>query len=160
MMQNPTIASLTLSVLISASWACGSSSAPDTTDSGGNAATFSEVYSKVIVTYKCQTCHIPTGIGVKDGHLDMSTQALAYTNLVGVKAMGTGCGTSGKTRVIPGDAADSLIVEKTEVKTDMSKPPCGSEMPINCGPASHLPCLGPNDLAPLVSWINAGAKND
>ena len=63
-------------------------------------------------------CHRPGGGGFIVGKLDMSTQAAAYANLVGVAAMGIGPGTSGVTcasvtpailRVAPNDSAHSLI---------------------------------------------------
>jgi hypothetical protein len=155
------IAIIGLSLSFLALGACSSSSG-GTGDSGTKptGTTFTSVYKNQIEGYKCTMCHIPGGIGVTEGHLDMSTQATAYTNLVNVKAMGTACGSSGKTRVIPGNADDSLIIEKTEKKADGTPAPCGSEMPLGCGVTPGLGCLGDDDVTPLKSWINAGAMND
>ena len=101
--------------------------------------------------------------------LDMSTQALAYSDLVGVAAAGAGAGTSGVTcaslgasveggpvllRVVPGDATDSLVYEKVDAKVLGVNPPCGSAMPL-AGAA-----LTSDQVALLASWINAGASND
>ena len=45
--------------------------------------TFTNVYANVI-SARCTSCHRPGGGGVNVGMLDMSTQAAAYANLVGV----------------------------------------------------------------------------
>ena len=58
--------------------------------------TFTNVYANVI-SQRCVSCHRPGGGGVNVGMLDMSTQAAAYANLVGVTSAGTGAGTSGVT---------------------------------------------------------------
>jgi len=55
--------------------------------------TFTNVYANVIGV-RCTGCHRPGGSGVTVGMLDMSTQAAAYTNLVGVTSAGVGAGTS------------------------------------------------------------------
>ena len=83
----------------------------------------------------------------------MSTQTLAYTNLVGaggtgVAAMGGSCGASGLLRVTPGDSLASLLYLKIRGGT---APPCGSAMP------RGLPTLPAGDIATIRNWIEAGA---
>jgi collagen type VII alpha len=133
-----------------------------TTDAGAADAgppTFTNVWSSIISTH-CSTCHSGTGAGLAEGMLDMSTQAMAYTDLVGadggmgVAAAGTGCGTSGLKRVTPGDAMTSLIYEKVVAKTDDAGAPCGVPMPA-AGPA-----LTAEQDGLIAAWINAGALNN
>ncbi len=134
--------SLVGALSISCLTACGSPSQ----DGGGGAAssaapkvTFSEVYSKVLSS--CTSCHAGF-IGQIDG-LDMSTQATAYKNLVGVK--GSRC--SG-TLVVPKDAATSVLYQK------VTNPSCGSLMPQNAPP------LDATQIELLKNWIDEGALND
>jgi hypothetical protein len=158
---------------------CSSSPSADKTDAGAKgdgatSATFEDFYSGVILSYHCQDCHVPGKIGVTEGNLDMSTPQATFANLVNQKAAGTVAGSSGKTckssgltRVIPGNTADSLIIQKTELAVTnkevrekmLTSPvlaPCGSEMPLGC-PTATLGCLGPMDVDTLTSWINGGA---
>jgi mono/diheme cytochrome c family protein len=100
-----------------------------------------------IIQRVCVTCHGGSG------SLNMSTEALAYTNLVGsagagTLAMGASCGTSGLRRVTPGDAMMSLLYLKIRGGT---APPCGSAMP------RGLPTLPAADIAAVRAWIDAGA---
>jgi hypothetical protein len=157
---------LALALILCGSLACGggSSAAPSdagaTTDGGG---TFESFYSGVILSYNCQKCHVPGGIGMTEGHLDMSSPAAAYMNLVNQAAQGdvkgsTGvtCVSTGLKRVDPGNATDSLIVQKTSgALFDVVKPPCGSEMPLGC--PTKFGCLGGHDVKTMSDWINAGA---
>lgn len=125
--------------------------------------TFTNVYANVI-SARCTSCHRPGASGVNTGQLDMSTQAGAYANLVGVVSAGIGAGTSGVTcavaavpRVAAGNAAGSLLFSKVNSKLPMqSPPPCGSPMPL---PASAAP-LTQAQVDLIASWINAGALND
>jgi hypothetical protein len=113
------------------------------------ASTFTQVYSDIISPI-CVTCHNPAGIGVSMGHLDMSTQAAAFSNLVGVEAAGIFCGGMG-TRVVAGSAGNSIMFKKI----DPAQPaPCGSKMPLG------LPPLTAAQTAEIESWINGGALND
>jgi hypothetical protein len=126
--------------------------------------TFTNVYTDIIGV-RCIGCHKPGSSGVTVGMLDMSTQAAAYTNLVGVTAKGTGAGTSGITcasvmpalvRVTPSDSANSLLYNKVHSKLVATLAPCGSPMP--------LPATGPSLTAAevdlIAAWINAGAQNN
>src|SRR5579859_5169961 len=91
---------------------CSSSDTmPQSSGSNLNATspTFTEVYTQII-SVNCLSCHVPGGIGVTHGMLDMSTQALAYMDLVGVMAAGSECGGMG-TRVVAGSPTSSLLYE-------------------------------------------------
>jgi hypothetical protein len=136
---------------------CGGSSTPPgeaasstpVTSEPGSTPTFTNVYSDVLEP-KCTSCHFPGG---EAAFLDMSSQATAYTNLVGVKADGPSCGMSGLTRVIAGNAARSLLYEKVSE----SNPPCGSQMPLGCSGSS---CLTSTAQREIADWINGAAPND
>lgn len=122
--------------------ATGSSSSEDS----GSDVTFTEVYATVLRP-DCSSCHTAGG---EAPFLVMSSQSAAYANLVGVKASGPSCGSSGDTRVVAGSASTSLLYEKVS----MSPPPCGSQMPLG-GPPLNAP-----DQELIAAWINAGAQND
>ncbi len=118
-------------------------------EAGPAASTFTQVYSDIISPI-CVTCHNPQGIGVSMGHLDMSTKALAFSDLVGVEAMGTQCGGMG-TRVVAGSAGTSILFEKVDPGTPA---PCGSKMPLGLTPLTTA------QADEIQSWINAGAMNN
>jgi hypothetical protein len=92
-------------------------------------------------------CHKPGGIG---GFQDFSSQSSAYTALVGVKASGPSCESSGETRVVAGNASQSLLYQKVSE----ANPPCGSQMPLGGPPLSS------EQTTSIEEWINAGALND
>ncbi len=94
----------------------------------GGGATFTQVYQ--IIMTSCLPCHA-TGAGATTGMLNMSTQAMAYTNLVGKMAAGAACNGMG-TRVIAGNATMSLLVNKVGPGT----PRCGMHMPRGAGHAA------------------------
>ena len=134
--------------------ACGSgsgpgpaSSSPNDADSGtAVVATFAEVYTTVLGPV-CKTCHQPGGLAPFQ---DFSTQSGAYAALVGVKASGPSCGAGGETRVVAGDASQSLLFRKIS----QASPPCGSQMPLGGPPLSQA------QMYLIENWINDGAKND
>ena len=141
----------------SAGLGCSSSSTPATStatpDAGGDgavAATFTNVYDNVIAK-RCTGCHTtPTGDGITEGKLDMTTKALAFTNLVGAPAAGPEC-VGKQVRVVPGKPDDSLLY----LKVSLDDPaPCDKKMPQVGAPLSQA------DVDLIESWINAGAKND
>ncbi|MDB4928771.1 MAG: hypothetical protein JWM10_1255 [Myxococcaceae bacterium] len=105
---------------------------------------FAAVYP--IIQRVCTGCHGGSG------SLNMSTEALAYTNLVGTgagtAAMGASCGSSGLLRVTPGNATASLLYLKIRGGT---APPCGNAMP------RGLPTLPAADIETIRAWIAAGA---
>jgi hypothetical protein len=107
--------------------------------------TFTDVYTTILGP-TCSTCHNPSG----DKFLDMSTQAAAYTNLVNVKASGPACGASGETRVVPSDAATSLLYQKVSMAT----PNCGAQMPYG------KPAISTDDQEKILNWIDQGALNN
>lgn len=108
-------------------------------DTGSAVPTFTEVYTAIFAAHDCTTHHS----GAATGGLDMTTQAKAYADLVGVR----GC--SGD-RVVAGSAATSLLY----LKVSDAKPPCGSQMP------PKGPYLSTAEQMTIENWINGGAKND
>lgn len=113
-------------------------------------ATFSQIYSSIIAN-RCAPCHTtPTGIGVVNGHLDMTSASTAYSNLVGTPAAGIACGGQG-TRVVAGEPDSSIMY----LKVSLDDPsPCGLKMPAAGGPLTQ-------DQANMIeSWIKAGALNN
>jgi hypothetical protein len=152
-MNTRSIVALALVALFPATCACGSSS-PTPASTNTDTVTFTMVYADVL-SPSCTPCHTPGG-GTGDtlGGLDLSTQALAYTNLQKSPA-GAGCKGMGLTLVVPGDAATSLLVEKVQ----SAAPPCGSQMPFGCG-AGAVTCLSAAQVQEIADWINGGAKND
>jgi outer membrane protein assembly factor BamB len=124
------------------------------TKSSMGAATWSGVYSDVIVGSGCSgsaLCH-----GGDIGHLTMKDKASAYKALVGVDAMGSNlvadsgpnCKDSGLKRVVAGKPDDSLMMLKLE-----GKQPCGDAMP----PTGKLSA---DRIDQVRKWIENGAKND
>ncbi|HEX8107368.1 MAG TPA: hypothetical protein VF516_06535 [Kofleriaceae bacterium] len=128
------------------------------------APTFTNVYT-TIIGQRCIDCHHPGGVGVRVGMLDMSSQAVAFANLVGVNAQGTGAGTSGNTcasvtpalvRVVPGDPNSSLVFNKVHGKLAGTLAPCGSPMPLPAAAAA----LTQAEVDLISAWITAGAPNN
>ena len=122
--------------------------APTTPTFVPGSPTWSAVFQELIVNKGCNggpTCHASSA----GGNLVMQTKDQSYMALVGVKAMGTPCAASGATRVVAGDPATSLIVNKVEA----AMPTCGTHMP----PGGNLSAT---EIAQLKAWIMAGAKND
>jgi hypothetical protein len=123
----------------------------------GPPVTFTQVFA--VITAHCGDCHRGTDSGIKYGGLNMTTMALAYTSLVGVKAAGTtppgsaagyvACGTTGETRVVAGDAASSLLYNKVNGTQD-----CGVRMP------KGQPALAAKDIAAIKDWIDQGALDN
>ena len=59
-------------------------------------------------------------------------------------------------RVVPGDAAASLLFNKVDTKLAGTNPLCGSPMPL---PAGAVP-LTAAEVDLISAWITAGAHND
>jgi hypothetical protein len=127
------------------STAVGSGTAADG-DAAVAVATFTEVYAEILQPV-CSSCHRPGGVGLFQ---DFSSQSAAYAALVGVKASGPSCGSSGDTRVVPGNPSESLLVQKVSGAT----PPCGSPMPLGGPPLSSA------QVTLIQDWIKGGASND
>jgi hypothetical protein len=122
---------------------------PPVHDAGPAAPTFTMVYNDIISPI-CVQCHNPNGIGVTMGHLDMSTQGAAFSNLVGVEAAGIACGGMG-TRIVAGNANGSILFEKVNPGQPA---PCGAKMPLGLTPLTTA------QATEIENWINAGAKNN
>ena len=75
----------------------------------------------------------------------------AYAALVGVGAMGAACTDAPRTRVVPGDPAGSLLIQKLEGDGTPDGAACGSRMPLG-GP--YLP---PATIEAFRAWIADGA---
>jgi hypothetical protein len=120
---------------------------PAPPDTGPPAATFTDVYR--IVAAKCAFCHASGNIGITIGRLDLSTGPHAYAGMVGQPSTGNDCAVKGGTRVIPGDAANSLLIHKLQGTQD-----CGVRMP------DSFPALDPAQVEVFRSWIAAGALPD
>jgi hypothetical protein len=106
-----------------------------------------------VISQKCNPCHTGTGpaaIGISVGHLDMTTQAMAYTDLVNVPTAGASCAGVG-TRVVPGNAQNSIMYLKVSL---VDPAPCGAKMPFG------LPPLAQSEVDLIKGWINGGALND
>lgn len=123
---------------------------------------FTEVYEQVMV-HSCTSayCHY-YNVGIRFSALDMSSQTIAYWNLVDQPCMGPSCSEMG-TRVIPGNPEASLLYQK--VSKDM--PPCGSRMPadpnmlLKNGTAVFSGTPISDDQQQLIyNWIAAGAQNN
>ncbi len=122
-------------------------SAPPPDAGTPSTTTFSQVYA--IISEKCAFCHVTDHIGSSLGHLDMSTKAAAYRNLVGQPAQGIDCGGTGHVRVVAKSPEQSLIIHKLSGTAD-----CGVQMPDNYPPLSRA------QIEVFRRWIKAGAKND
>jgi hypothetical protein len=134
-----------------ASAAAGSGGAGTAAPAG--AATFSAIYTEILTkgaTGNCMfaACHggppdpaINGGLQIKAGD-----KAGAYKNLVDAKSPGAVC--SGKTYVIPGDSAGSLLVQKLA-----DAPPCGAKMPIGSP-------LTAAQVAQIANWVDQGAQDN
>jgi hypothetical protein len=133
-----------LAALLMSVGAFGCSSSPVAT--AASPETFTDVYTTVLGP----TCSTHHAAGQADSFLDLSTQAAAYTSLVNAKASGPACGTSGETRVVPNDAANSLLYQKVS----MAKPNCGAQMPFGGTPISTA------NQEKILTWIDQGALNN
>ncbi|MCC7381191.1 MAG: hypothetical protein IT384_05140 [Deltaproteobacteria bacterium] len=111
------------------------------TDSGvAGPATFTQVYA--VIQANC-SCHV----GGASGGLAMPNASAAHQALVSVAAATVPC--TGETRVIPNNAANSVLFRKVS-GTNL----CGPRMPFNGG------LLGATETQTIESWINDGAQNN
>ncbi|HXX69289.1 MAG TPA: hypothetical protein VEK07_19045 [Polyangiaceae bacterium] len=153
--------------------AADASVAPDARADAADAAVLSfatDVYP--IIAARCIACHTPTGDGVTEGHLDMTTNGAtgAYAQLVNVAGMGNVAGTSGVTcaisgltRVVPGSHLTSILYGKVESKITGDPAPCGNPMPEpdtqpnpNDPPVAEP--LSTTEVTTIATWIDEGAK--
>lgn len=122
--------------------------APETTTAPTEPATFTNLYASVIRP-RCLPCHAD-GSGATTGRLDMTTQDVAYANLVNRPAASGACLGKGSL-VIPGRPDESLFW--ATLRTD-APPPCGDRMPLGQSP------LAQSEIDLVLAWISAGSKND
>jgi hypothetical protein len=91
-----------------------------------------------IFTGRCSPCHtVNSSAGLR---LDPS--AASYANLVGVGSSAAAC--SSRTRVIPGNSADSYLIAKLRGEPGI----CGLRMPRN------LPALPEDEIQTIADWID------
>lgn len=111
----------------------------------GGFESFSAIYRDIIAP-QCSSCHVSD----ERAGLNMSTRALALAELVGVPAdTASACNGQGP-RVVAGNAANSLLVNKI----DAANPRCGARMPRNAPP------LDAEDIARIRRWIDQGAHDN
>lgn len=103
-------------------------------------ATFTQVYA--VIQANCG-CHVAGA----SGGLAMPTASAAHQALVNVAAASVAC--TGETRVIPNNAANSVLFRKVS-GTNL----CGPRMPFGGG------LLGATETQTIESWINDGAQNN
>lgn len=110
------------------------------------APTFTRVFT--MLRQGCRSCHVP-GAAFS---LDLSTQQLAYEELVGGPNQGAAefitCANQGLYRVIPYNPDQSLLVQKLEATHS-----CGDRMP----PGGSLSAV---NIALVRAWIEAGALDN
>jgi hypothetical protein len=134
----------------------GCSSSPPAADS------FTEVYKKIIQpTCSSAFCHY-SGVGIRYSALDLSSQTVAYWNLVDQPCMGASCYMMG-TRVVAGHPENSIMY----LKVSQATPPCGSRMPADTatlqatGSAMFSGTALTADQQQLIyNWIKDGAQNN
>jgi hypothetical protein len=159
-------ASMVPAVMVALSFGCSSSSKGGGTGTSTNTSTgtstatstgpsFSTVYPIMAASCTNPTCHY-SGAEASPvaGSLDMSSQAAAYMNLVGVavttpsnlpSTAGHVC--TGE-RVVPGDSSMSLLY----LKVWELSPPCGVQMP---EVGANLTAA---QILTIKTWIDEGAN--
>jgi hypothetical protein len=137
-----------LTVVVIAGLGCGagynSGSTPGSTAlavTDGDTDTFTHVYGDILAM-QCGPCHTEQDAG----GLNMSSRETAYENLVDQASTSGPCSARERTRVVPGDAASSLLWNKVS-GVDL----CGARMPLG------RPPLPQEDIDSIQDWINAGA---
>jgi hypothetical protein len=131
-------------------------------DSASPTLTFSADIYGPIIEHHCVGCHGfaadgGAGSGIAFGKLDLSSVDAGYANLVNVAAAGAACGSedggSALVRVVPGNAADSLLYLKVDGFT--TAPPCGGAMP----KSGEIPDGGQAVVVQQIqTWIDQGAQ--
>jgi hypothetical protein len=107
---------------------------------GPTGASFTAVYDGVLKSCG-QSCHAPMGLDP----LDLSSQSIAYSSLVGKDGAGM-CAGKGKL-VDPGNCKTSLLYLKLQ-----PNPVCGLQMPLGMAPVNQA------GIDALCKWITDGAK--
>jgi hypothetical protein len=128
--------------------------AGDSPGGGGcGSESFAAIYQSILTssTYNCNgpLCHgRDPAAAASVGNLSLSSATVAYTQLVNMRSNSIMC--SGKTRVMPGDPKNSLLVQKLRGENTM----CGAPMPVNADQITE------QELKRITDWINAGACNN
>lgn len=142
---------LTLGVAALLTVACSSDTQPSSTTSSSSSSSsttstvsFATIQS-TILTPACEGCHTDVNRTAAGG-LNLKPGA-AYPNLVSQVSSAK----SGATRVVPGNASGSYLIQKLEGASDI----VGLRMPRN-GP----PYLTDAQVATIRTWITEGAKNN
>jgi len=111
--------------------------------------TWTSIYTQLVQPLCGTRCHAAGLPDFRDTtHLDLSTQRLAYEQMVGVAASGTTCAGAG-THVLPRDSANSLLVNLMG-----DTPRCGVKMP------QGGPYLTATQLSVVAEWVDAGALDN
>jgi glucose/arabinose dehydrogenase len=118
---------------------------PGTSDGGDddsgmtNPTSFSSIYDDILQV-RCSPCHTAGA----SGGLSMASEAIAFGNLVDGDASSAAC--SGRSRVVPGDATNSVLFQKVS-----GIGLCGPMMP----PGSPLSAA---QIDAIEAWIEQGAQ--
>lgn len=116
-------------------------------------ATFAPVYA-ILEANSCITCHIPGGLGVTQGKLNLASADTAWANLVGAAASVQSVAPGWK-RVLAGKPDSSLLVVKLAAASTTVKMPdgkgYGARMPMGFAAVSA------GDLDIIRKWIQDGA---
>lgn len=132
----------------------GSKGTAGTGAAGGcGTESFAAIYQSILMnpTYNCAgaLCHGRDAASAASvGNLSLSSASVAYMQLVKKASDSATC--SGKTRVVPGDPTNSLLVQKLRGQNTT----CGAAMPVN---GDEIP---DEDLKRITDWISAGACNN
>ena len=105
--------------------------------------TLSSIQSEIF-SQRCVGCHTNVGRPAPMGLV--LTEGNAYNNLVGVAARGK----AGETRVIPGDAENSYLIQKLEGRAGIN----GLRMPFQGTP------LTDGQILVIRRWIDTGDQNN
>lgn len=118
-------------------------------DNPTGAATFDAIYDEVLCTNTCMDsfCHG----GSASGNLRLDRREEAFAALVGTLADGDECAETGLTRVVPFNAAMSLLVQKLR-----PNPVCGDAMPQGVDITGEGYVIDAQ-IEQIEAWINAGA---
>ena len=119
---------------------------------GPPATTFTEIHTTLFpqtTPAKCEFCHGQPASQVSNGLLNMGSddRDAAYAALLDTSSTSRDC--EGRTYVVPGDSASSLLYLKL-----LANPVCGERMPLGGG---ALPAA---QIEMVRSWIDGGALDD
>lgn len=124
---------------ITAGEVCPESTPAAEADASGPITSFQQLYDEVI-SVDCAPCHTQRALG----GLRMVDVDTAFANLIEVPAETSAC--AGRTRVIPGDAENSVFSGKVSGVNL-----CGPLMPLGQTPNPHT-------IEAIGQWIESGAK--